>query len=410
MSTTITLVVVVAFSFVIGELMQRLATRRGLLLSGAEYLIVGVLVGPLVSGIVRGDALSIAEPAMWLLIGLVGFMMGLPLRHAISNGGPLRLLAATLLSLGSMAGLGALGWLVIRWQLPDATLQELLLPVVIFGTAGSVVSARFIQLASVRFRARGPLTDFLNTSAEWGSTLAVVVAGAVMDWQRATAPIEVMDVSLPGELWGGSSLVIGIACGVLFWLFHRNEDNAERTFLATVGVVVFASGIAAAVGSSPLLVGLFAGITVSGLSRQADDLDRTLEALERPAGIVLMIFAGAVWTPPGFLGWLLVGVYLVGRVGMFWLLPRLFVRPILHSVTVGWLGAGMRGQGVLPVAIALSLAMVHPEHAEVASVILVGVFVFEIGAGSALRRMLGDAGELGRVPADVEQSATEVSA
>ncbi|MFT6145817.1 MAG: hypothetical protein ACJAV2_003707, partial [Myxococcota bacterium] len=37
------------------------------------------------------------------------------------------------------------------------------------------------------------------------------------------------------------------------------------------------------------------------------------------------------------------------------------------------------------------------EHAQVMSVVLVCVFVLEFGAGNALRRLLGDAGELGVV-------------
>jgi Kef-type K+ transport system membrane component KefB len=394
MSTTITLVVVVAFSFVVGEFIQRLATRRGLLLSGAEYLIVGVLVGPLASGVVSTDSLMVIEPAMWLLIGLIGFRMGLRLRHAVSAGGAAYLIAASLLSLLSMTAIGAAGLGVLLWMEPDSALSDLILPTVVFGTAGSVVSSRF---AAERFRARGPLTRFLSTSADWGNTLAVLVAGGVMDWQQSKSPIEVLEVSLPGELWSGASLLIGVFAGVLFWLFHRDEDSDERTFLATVGVVIFASGIASAVGCSPLLVGLLAGVTVSVLSRQADDLSDKLSALQRPSGIVLMIFAGTLWVLPTVVGWAGVLTYLVTRTVVLWVLPRLVVRPLLQSDAAGWLGTGMRGQGVVPVALVLSLVLVHEEHAQVMSVVLVCVFVLEFGAGNALRRLLGDAGELGVV-------------
>ncbi len=397
MSTTITLVVVVAFSFVIGEFIQRLATRRGLLLSGAEYLIVGVLVGPLVSGIVSTDSLMVIEPAMWLLIGLIGFRMGLRLRHTVFEGGVTTLIAASLLSLLSMTAIGLAGFGLLYWLEPESALSDMILPVVVFGTAGSVVSSRFVNLAAERFRARGPLTRFLSTSADWGNTLAVLVAGCVMDWQRSKSSIEVLEVSLPAELWSGASLLIGAFAGGLFWLFHRDEDSDERTFLATVGVVIFASGIASAVGVSPLLVGLLAGVTVSILSRQADDLGDKLSALQRPSGIVLMIFAGTLWVLPTMVGWAGVAAYLLTRTVVLWVLPRLVVRPLLGSAAAGWLGAGMRGQGVVPVALVLSLVLVHKEHTQVMSVVLVCVFILEFGAGAALRRLLGDAGELGVV-------------
>lgn len=400
MSTTITLVVVVAFSFVVGEFIQRLATRRGLLLSGAEYLIIGVLVGPLVAGFVTPDSAMVIQPAMWLLIGLVGFTIGLPLRHTISQAGAVHLIAATLLALLSMLGIGAAGFAVIRYLDPGAPLSSLILPVVVFGTAGSVVSARFVHMASDRFRARGPLTEFLTTSAEWGTALAVVIAGGVMDWQRSASSIEVLDLSLPGELWMAASLFIGVFSGVLFWLFHRDEDSAERTFLATVGVVIFASGIASAVGASPLLVGLLAGVTVSALSRHADDLSITLQTLRRPSGIVLMIFAGTLWVPPTLVATIGLFAYLVSRLVVLWILPRVVLRPMLGIHAAGWLGSGMRGQGVLPVALVLSLVLVHPEDAQVASIVLLAVFILEFGAGNALRRLLGDAGELAAISQD----------
>jgi Kef-type K+ transport system membrane component KefB len=296
-----------------------------------------------------------------------------------------------------MTAIGAAGLGVLLWMEPDSALSDLILPTVVFGTAGSVVSSRFVNLAAERFRARGPLTRFLSTSADWGNTLAVLVAGGVMDWQQSKSPIEVLEVSLPGELWSGASLLIGVFAGVLFWLFHRDEDSDERTFLATVGVVIFASGIASAVGCSPLLVGLLAGVTVSVLSRQADDLSDKLSALQRPSGIVLMIFAGTLWVLPTVVGWAGVLTYLVTRTVVLWVLPRLVVRPLLQSDAAGWLGTGMRGQGVVPVALVLSLVLVHEEHAQVMSVVLVCVFVLEFGAGNALRRLLGDAGELGVV-------------
>ena len=51
----------------------------------------------------------------------------------------------------------------------------------------------------------------------------------------------------------------------------------------------------------------------------------------------------------------------------------------------------------IPIAIGVSLAVAHPELAPVMNAVLIGVLVFEVGAGRALRRTLADAGELGNV-------------
>ncbi len=405
MSVTITIVALVSFSFIAGELLQRLGQARGVILSGVEYVLIGALFGPLALGMITQDVLAVIEPAAWLLVGMVGFTKGLRLRQVVDNAAT-RVAAGLGYALLAMAGIAAAGGAVLLAMEPAMDLNRILLGSLVFGAAGSLSSTRLHRRAIEHLGARGPMVETLEVASFAGSALAVLVAGLTMDWQRALhSPALYDSLQMPSQLWMAMGILVGIVCGLLFVLFHRGEHDEERTFLATIGVVIFASGIAAALGSSPLLVLLITGVTVSIFSPQAAELSDRLLMLDRPLSIVLMLFAGAFFVPLSGLFWLLPLAYVLSRAVSLFLWPRVFLRPLAKGPHSGRIGAGLRSQGVIPVAIALSLALAHPEMAPVCDAILLGVLAFEFRAGGALRSLLGDAGELGRVDVKDEVAA-----
>ena len=85
MSLTILLVLVVIFSFGFGHLLTRYVSRY-IALSGAEYLLVGVLIGPQVPPrLMTAESLTRLEPFIALLLGLVGFVVALHTRDVFRN-------------------------------------------------------------------------------------------------------------------------------------------------------------------------------------------------------------------------------------------------------------------------------------------------------------------------------------
>ena len=76
MTATAFLVLAVVFSFAVTRWLTRFAERY-VMLSGAEYLLVGMLIGPVMLGFVTRHALDALHPFVSLLIGLLGFLVGL---------------------------------------------------------------------------------------------------------------------------------------------------------------------------------------------------------------------------------------------------------------------------------------------------------------------------------------------
>lgn len=394
---TITLVLVVTFSFVAGQFLERLTSRRHLMLSGAEYLVVGALLGPLVLGVLDHQTIDLFAPVAALLIGLVGFMMGLPLRKLVQQHRLRVLAAALLLGMAQAATVTLAGLAILHWLDPSQGWAGHVVPALAFGAAGAVASVRLIESAEQTLGARGPLTELLRASAQMGGVGAVVTAGLALDFARVAVSPAIHQFHLPPWVWMLTSVGVGLLCGVLYVLFQRNEPSEERTFLATVGVVIFASGVASALSASPLLVGLTTGVVVAALSPGATKLSRTLNILLRPTLIAILILGGAMWQVPVGREWLLPLTYVLVRALSLWFWPRVVAGPIAGAHGGGRMGTAMRAQGALPVAIALSLLILHQHYSAVGSAVILGVLVFELRAGRAVRRTLANVGELCRV-------------
>lgn len=390
MSTTIVLILVTTFGVAISRLVGRFASRH-LILSGVEFVAIGVLVGPHVTGLLTPPALSALQPFVSLTLGLVGFLIGLPLRRQLRRAAGLEAGLLAALIVGGVVGVACFG--VVRLAAPDLTNAEAAWLALAMGAAAAVMSGQVVEAGVRVLGTRGPASDLLHAFSLASNVLAVCVFGLALAFARSDASSE--SLGLTRTEWLMASIAVGIACGILFRLFSGEQERGDRVFLATVSVVIFASGMAAGMGVSPLLITGVAGLTVSMLYSDTYDLHGLLAPLEGPAYVVLMIFAGALWSPVAGWGWVLPGVYVAARyaalragvAAALWIVPGV-ARPYR-------LGHGLWAQGGLAVALAVNYAQVDAHGGALAlTAVLIGVLVTDLTAAPMLRRTLADAGEM----------------
>ncbi|MGE5182396.1 MAG: hypothetical protein ACM31C_10060, partial [Acidobacteriota bacterium] len=311
LSLPIIVVAVVVFSVATTAALHRWGRGR-LALSGVEYLLVGVVAGPLVTGLLDRDVLRLLDPIVSVILGLAGFSLGLHLRKHLRGTGALQV--GALLALVTAAGVAAAIYALLSTEYaPDALYEQRLWLALGLGAAAPAVSAMAIDLVAARTASAGSVTELVRGLAASGNFVAVVIAGATLAWRRAS--IESTRLGVTELQWLAAILLLGIACGVLFRIFlGRASADDDRTFLASCGVIILTSGLAAALGISPLFTCAAAGATVSVISRQQEALGQVMERLERPALAMLMIFGGAMWHPIEGIVWVLPLAYLVARV------------------------------------------------------------------------------------------------
>jgi hypothetical protein len=415
-SLSLLLVLVVIFSYAVSRSLTRWASRF-VTLSGVEYVLVGVLIGPhFIWRLMSSQALSAFDPLVSLLLGLAGFMLGLRTKMAIAD--------ASSASAGLVATVGVIGvtaaslWPAIEWLAPagpasfalthtlvkaggyavDLYLSSSVLwTALAIGCAAGAVSTSIVRGVCDAARACGKVTTFVNSAGAVAQNVSVVVFGLMLSSMRATSTADGLSLSVVE--WAVTAVAAAVMSGLLFALFIGREDDASRVFLATIGLVTFASGVGSALGISPLFMNLLAGITVAATSTHADRVRCHLDRLQHPLFVLIAIFAGAHWTPTGGPIWLLPAMYVTVRYVARRILTPVAARLFMaEAPRTSRLGHGLLSQGTLAISIGLDYALRRPEHAAlVLTTVLVGAFASDLISDRALGTLLADAGETGKL-------------
>lgn len=394
----VTLVVVVAFAVVASTLVHRYLHGRAAL-SGVEYVFIGALMGDFGVGLLSTQVIDQLKPFLFLALGLAGFALGLRVRSRIEQASGFFGGVLSALLIAGIVGAAVFGLLSTPWA-PLALYHDRWWLAWTLGATAAATSGMAVQMAIARAAAHGAATETLRGFSLAGSVVAVFIAGAALAESQALSESNQLGMT-PAE-WLGAVLLLSLLLGALFQIFMgprvEETEHEDRLFLALVGVITFTSGIASAVGVSPLLTCAVAGVTVSLISRTAASLAHSMERLEGPALAVVTIFAGAMWIPPeSWFIWLLPLGYLIVRSLALTVGTRagLATQPSLPP-SIG-LGGAMSTQGGLAAAIALDFALVYPEDGSVIlGTVLLALVVFDFVGTGRLARFLSDAGEAGR--------------
>lgn len=413
---TLSLVLIVTFAFAAS---RALTARLGryVSLSGAEYLLVGVLIGPTTRfQVLTEDVLVHLEPLVNLLLGLFGFLVGIDAKSAFRSSGEaivgfgssiLVALGTALLCLPILIWVGpslaeSSSFTLVRElaQLGPFTI-ELYIPshhlfaASILGAAATASSSLVIITARRLYRSTGPVGALLESTARASQVTGILLLGLVLALARANETSS-LHYQMNLTEWELAAIAVGIVCGLLFGLFLGKENDRSRIFLASVGLVTFAAGVGTAIGISPIFVNMIAGLTVILTSPHGTVLRQHLTQLTHPLFVLLMIFAGALWVPVDAPLWILVPVFALSRL----LARRITMNALAGSFldpppSTRLLGSGLWAPGPLAVALAVSGALRFPTLAPLLmSVTIVGTLLSELYSQRALRRLLDDVGEI----------------
>ncbi len=343
----------VAGAYLAAHFASEWLARRFLVVSGAEYLLLGALLGPRVSGVIQAGMLDDFAPFLTLALGWVGALVGAQFAFADL----LRIPAArfrvafTEASLAFVAMAAISAALVMGLFAPAP--RTLVVPALALASiavssapAGAAVTARHLGI-------RGRLVRQLHVTTAVDGLVAITAFGVLLAVSH-TAPVRAARAPTPTE-WVVITFAIGIVGGALFHLFLGSERGADRLFVALAGALILTSGAAAYLRISSLLTSLLVGLVLVNTSPARDEIRRVLIRVERPLYFVLLIFAGAAWRPGG--GDLLVFavLFVVLRVAGKVLAASAAASAYGAIPTLGsrW-GWGLVGHGGLAVAVALS--------------------------------------------------------
>ncbi len=408
LGTVVLLVLVIGVAYVLAHSVVERLQHRFLVVSGVEYLLLGVMLGPLFPAIGAFDDLTGLLPIIALAAGWVGLLRGTDFEFAsLQKLDPAtwRVVFLHHLLPGLAVGLGAY-YLFESGLLLETTRRESALCAAALACFAAADSSEPFDLLARRYEISGRVAPLLRNGTRLGDIAVILVFGLIFCVFHENAPEA---TTYSASTWAWVTVGLGAALGLLFSIFLAGDESDNSRFLALLGIIAFASGGAYVLELSPLAVNLWMGFVLVNVARGGQLLHSTLESTERPMTIVLLIFAGALWTPSPLIPTLIAFAgFVAARTGAKW----------LASVIAGWgtslrkdLFRGLLAHGDVTLAMAVSFRLVYEGSVvEIAySVILCSIILNDLLAPRLLRGLLVDEGDLQRELKDTDTSVGATS-
>jgi len=359
------------------------------LISGFLFIFLGVLFGPQFLNVLTPAVIRQLDPFIYLGLGWIGFIVGIQFEWRLLRHVPKRLfilaqlesvVSTAVLSIGLLAFFGIVS-LVMKIPAFDAWTGAIILAV-----CGATSSSLTIHYHNRML----PKADHTLRTLEYLVSLHVFLPLLGLAFLFSFFHVDQVEgAHLSGWVWLGIHHLAGFFLGILmFYLLRARLSETERQLLI-LGGIAFASGIAAYLHISPIVVCFIAGIVFANMPGFNNVLmQAVLRRAERPIYLILLILAGSLWNFRSAYGWVFLVVYVVIRFAAKYLalLSISKVEPTL-GLRFSHLGS-LLAQGPLAIALVVGYEQRYasPFLPAVVTAILAGAIVNEILAGKMLRK------------------------
>ncbi len=377
----------------IGSLLVGGRAIRGMgLPSGAEYVVLGFLLGPTGLGLLERATLSTFEPFAHVALGWLMFVMGVTFgRTGDRRVRTTRLIGGLFVSLASGVAAFAAAWFFLAWRSPLSPMDRLLAAGGI-GAACAETTRYAVRWVATRHNAQGPVSDLVNDIAE-SDDLVPVLAVAFLFALHPPA----VAFHLPAVGWMAITAGLGLLLGTMSALLIGRTFRVAETWGVLLGMSLLAVGTAERLGLSSISALFLMGVTLSALSPHRRELRGILAPTEHAVMLPALLLAGA-YTDFGIAKYLpyLIATAIGARVLAKGLLGLgvLGIAPVARRAGPR-LGFGLLSAGALAMSIGLAFTLRFPGPvgglvlASAAAVTLFG----ELVGPASLRSALARAGE-----------------
>jgi len=392
------LMMMVGLAYLLAKFVVNRLQRRFLFVSGMEYILLGLLLGPAMANTLTVfEDLGRLAPIIAFAAGWIGLLYGmeLDLRTLLveSPGPALRLASAEVFGTGAATGIAAYAFFVSGALIEPVASNDAWCAAAALACAAAAGSSSAVDLLSDTYEGlQSRLLPLLRHTSRVGDLIAIAGLGLLFAVFHQPPSEHAMFNTNPSS-WILSTVVVGVGLGLLFSAFLDNDADENHRFLALVGIIILAAGTSFFLEISALTVNLLLGAYLVNTA-DGPKVAQTLHSSLKPVTLVLMVFAGAMLVPIDPVAGLVVSV------GYF-VLRGLAKALVIFLATLGTplrrdIFRGLMAQGEAAVAIAVSFRLVYDgQAAQLAyTAILVSVILNELMAPRLLKGLLIDAGEL----------------
>lgn len=351
---------------------------RNIILTGTEYILIGVLLGSMGFNILDGEALKKLQP--FLIFGLcwIGFLFGLQFKaRQIKNLPRAYFSIAAIQSLITFA-LVSISMILILKQfvvLPDNVLLVIALTL---GSSASCTAQSALAIVSKNYRVQNRrLLDLMRyISSVDGIYALVFFALALCLFPGADILSFNCLVSLK---WLIFSMIMGFIPALILISLNRLRFSPQEFIVFLIGTVTLCGGLAYQLHYSPLISGFVCGVITANFCRHRLRALSIVMGAEKSLYIILLILLGASWHLTVNITLVITGVYFIVRVLGKLLGGFIGTKLFKHDYHVPpTIGLGLISEGGLAVAVVINFQLLHPSIADpLITIIVLSVFINE---------------------------------
>lgn len=368
-------------------------THRTGLPSGSEFLLLGLVVGPLALDAVTRQALAAFDPLSYVAVGWLALDSGLEFGWVGNRRvATARILAGVSLAMACGVAVAAATWFVSPHLAPLSAADRLLLA----GGVGCVCAESTwlgIRWNVERHGAEGPLTDLIHDLAHSDELVPIAVIGLLF---ALRVPADAT-VQIPAIGWAAATLAVGALLGILTALLLALDLRVTESWGTILGTSLMTIGLAARLDLAGVTAMFVLGASIAWSSRHRGDIRAMVVRSERAVLLPALVLAGAR-IDPASLGRLalVVPLALAVRVLMKLLSGAIVGRHPAARSAGPLLGVGLISAGGMSLMIGLALALQFPGPVgdTALATAIAATVLGEIAGPLALKRVLTRAGEL----------------
>jgi len=344
---------------------------RNIILTGVEYIFVGIILGHLGLNLLDSDTLLSLEPFIVFGLGWVGFMMGLQLRVQNLRKLPRHYLSITTLStIATFILMSAGMYFVLRWFLnfQDSVIW---LMAMTLGAAASNTAQSALAIVNNNYIFKNKkLMQLIRYISGMDGVYSIIFFGLLLSVYQAihSKGFEVQHISKMILF----SIGIGFVFALTLILLSEAKFTQEEFIVFLLGVILMACGFAFKNNFSPLFIGLIIGIMYANFCRYRLRAMSIVIQSEKSIYIILLIMLGASWD---------FSFNKVLIIGLIFVVLRLIAKIVSAYASISFfktdfkvptfLGLSLLSEGGLAIAIIINFELIFPEIANILITIII---------------------------------------
>jgi hypothetical protein len=370
---------------------------NGLLVTGVEFLLLGVILGPRALGLITTDVMVDLEPVIYLTLGSIGLLVGIE-----ATWGQVRKTSSSIVRVLVqdtaifLLVVTPLAFVVFTHLFPGAPASERFLFASILAVTASVSSPTIIALLSMVLPSRGPFTSTVKIIAALNPFLPLLAFGllATVIHPRFYG----FEVFGAGFLWWVFLNLVALTLGLFMVLFTRERCTDNEMLLLIIGTVLVVGGVCFFLQLPSVYTGMIMGFVVGNLSRKRDQIFRELHLIEKILFVAFLILVGASLEIDTWAVFVVAAGYVLVRILLKYVATGAALEakfPHLYPLRRRS-GLVFTAQGGLALVIAMDCSLASDSELAgfALAVVAVAVVVTDVAAVAVTRRALIGAGEV----------------